>query len=173
MKYAIYCLFLLLPSLLYADSVADPSDPINNDITYILPNEHDNAYGYHIRRLISYTVGTGNTNIYNDGAGSSSSAGAIKIRGMTNKTVQIDITNMNDGGTNTISFYMANGTTTPTLWSFVSESVFYGTTTSAGSTTSFVSLSQMGDYIRVGIKRSGTSSADFTVKESYNREVKN
>lgn len=176
MKYKlIFCflvLFLASLRITHAAPISDSSDPINDDIVYILPDEHDNVYGYFIKRFDSYAVGTGNAYVYNNGGGTSSTAGAIKIRGMTNKVVQINITNMSDAGTNTIGFFMANGTTTPTLWSLVSESIFTGTVTSAGTVAGIVSLSQMGDYDRIGIRRSGTSSADFTIKESYTRESK-
>ncbi len=168
----ICCIILFLTSitsLSSAASVAVSSDPINDDITYINPDEHDNSHGYFVTRFNSYTVGTSNAYIYNDGGGSSSSAGAVKIRGMTNKVVQIEITNMLDAGTNTIGFFMANGTTTPTLWALVYEAIYNGTVTSSGTTTGTIPLSEACDYDRIGIKRRGTSSADFTVKESYTR----
>ena len=175
MKYLACFLFLLLTSLniVHADSVVVSSDPIANDVYYVNPDEHDNAYGYFIKRFNSYTVGTGNAYVYNDGGGTSSTAGAIKIRGMTNKVVLIEITNMSDAGTNTIGFFMANGITTPTLWTLISESVFNGTLTSSGTQSGSVSLAQMHDYDRIGIRRSGTSGADFTVYESYSREARN
>lgn len=173
MKYkAILCSLVLIFAsfnVARAATIADPNDPIYNDITYILPDEHDNTYGYFVNRFNAYAVGTGNTYIYNDGAGSSSSAGAIKIRGMTNRVVQIEITNMQDAGTNTIGFFMANGTTTPTLWALIYEAVYNGTVTSSGTTTGSIVLSEPHDYDRIGIKRSGTSTADVTVKETYTR----
>ena len=174
MRY-LFCVILFLTSLVnlsFADSVVVSSDPLANDVTYIIPDEHDNVYGYFVNRFDSYNVGTSNAYVYNDGGGTSSTAGAIKIRGMTDKVVQIDITNMGDAGTNTIGFFMANGTTTPTLWSLIYEAVYNGTVTSSGTTTGSIVLSEPHDYDRIGVKRSGTSSADFTVKETYTRSAK-
>lgn len=177
MKYKaiLYCVVFLLASIniTHAAQIADPNDSISNDITYILPDEHDNTYGYFVKRFDAYAVGTGNAYIYNDGASSSSSAGAIKIRGMTNRVVQIEITNMQDAGTNTIGFFMANGTTTPVLWALIYEAIYNGTVTSSGTITGSINLSEAHDYSRIGIKRQGTSAADITVKETYTRIWKN
>lgn len=173
MKY-LCCAILFLASLInlsFADSVVVPSDSLANDVYYDNPDEHDNVYGYFVKRFDSYSVGTGNAYVYNDSGGTSSTAGAIKIRGMTNKVVLIQITNMSDSGTNTVGFFMGNGTTTPTLWTLISESVFNGTITSSGTQSGSVVLTQMYDYDRIGVKRSGTSAAEFTVYESYNREA--
>ena len=169
MKYLPCFLFLLLTSLIslsHADSVTVSSDPINNDITYILPDEHDNTYGYFVKRFDSYAVGTGNAYVYNDGGGMSSTAGAVKIRGMTNKSIHVETTSMGDAGTITVGLFMANGTTTPTSWVTISETVYSGTQTGS------IAASQMRDYDRIGIKRSGTSTADITVKETYTREAR-
>jgi len=170
-RYVICFLFLLLTLIARisdADSVASTSsDPINNDIAYVNPDEHDNSYGYFIKRFDSYSVGTGNAYIYNDGAGTSSIAGTIKIRGMLNRAIQVDITNMSDAGTNTVGVFLANGTTTTgILWATDTETVYSGTQTGS------INVSKPFDFIRVGVKRSGTSSADFTVRESYNRVAK-
>lgn len=167
MKYkAILCFFVLLLtsfSVVRAATIADPNDPISNDITYILPDEHDNSYGYFVKRFDAYAVGTGNVYIYNDGAGSSGTAGTIKIRGMANKSIHFESTNMQDAGTITVGLFMANGTTTPTSWVTISETVYSGTQTGS------IACAQTHDYDRIGIKRSGTSTADITVKETYTR----
>lgn len=150
-------------NVVHAATIADPNDPITNDITYLLPDEHDNTYGYFVKRFDAYAVGTGNAYIYNDGAGSSNTAGAIKIRGMTNKSIHFESTNMQDAGTITVGLFMANGTTTPTSWVTISETVYNGTQTGS------IACTQTHDYDRIGIKRSGTSTADITVKETYTR----
>lgn len=171
MKYkVILCFFVLFLSclnLIQAAQIADPNDSISNDITYILPDEHDNVYGYYVKRFDSYVIGTSNTYVYNDGAGSSSTAGAIKIRGMTNKSIHFESKNIQDAGTITVGLFMANGTITPTSWVTISETVYSGTQTGS------IACPQTHDYDRIGIKRSGTSTADITIKETYTRQWKN
>lgn len=171
MKYKLIlcCSVLFLTSLriTHAEPISISSDSINNDITYILPDEHDNAYGYYIKRFNAYSVGTGNAYVYNDSGGTSTSAGTIKIRGMTSKSIHVETTNMQDAGTITVGLFMANGTTTPTSWVTISETVYSGTQTGS------IAATQSHDYARIGIKRSGTSTADITVKETYTRVWKN
>lgn len=166
MKYGIvFCmLFLLLTASLrevQADAVADSYDPISNDITYVPADESGKGKGIVVVRLSSYTVGTSGVYLYNDGGGTSTSAGAIKTRGKVNRNIQINITNMKEAGTNTVSIEVANGTTTPTLWATVVEINYIGTSTAG------FPMSEGHDYTRIGVKRSGDNSADFTIKESY------
>lgn len=164
-KAILFSLVLLLTSLTstHAAFIADTNDPITNDISYILPDEHDNTYGYFVKRYDAYAVGTSNAYVYNDSGGTSSTAGAIKIRGMTNKSIHFESTNIQDAGTITVGLFMANGTTTPTSWVTISETVYSGTQTGS------IACTQTHDYDRIGIKRSGTSTADVTVKETYTR----
>lgn len=123
-------------------------------------------------RFDSYTLGTSNAYIYNNAGGTSSSAGCLKVRGMTGKTVQLEITNMKEPGTNTIGIFMANGTTTPTLWALIYEAVYNGTITASGTQTGSIPITEMHDYCRLGIKREGNNSADFTIKETYTRPLR-
>ena len=177
MKYrVVFCiLFLLLSSLLnisHAAKVADPNDPIYNDIEFIPADDLDNTFGYFVNRLNAYTVGTSGTYVFNDGGGTGTAAGAVRIRGMTNRTFQIDITNMKEPGTNTVIICGANGTVTPTVWATLAEINYNGTVTTSGSQSSGIAISEPHDWVRIGVKRSGDTSADFTIKESYNREAK-
>lgn len=177
MKYKIllYALFLLLPitaNLSHAAKVADPNDPIYNDIEFVPADDIDNTFGYFVNRLRSYAVGTDGVYIFNDGGGTGTAAGAVRTRGMTNRTLQIDITNMQEPGTNTVGIFGANGTITPTVWATLAEINYNGTVTTSGTQSSGIAISEPYDWIRIGAKRSGDTSADFTIKESYNREAK-
>lgn len=145
----------------HAQSVADSYDPIANDITYIPADESGKGKGFIVSRLVSYTIGTSGVYIYNDGGGTGSTAGAIKMRGKSRKSVQINITNMKEEGTNTVTIEVANGTTTPALWGTAAEFNYTGTATDA-----FV-VTEEHDFIRYGAKRTGDNSADFTIIESY------
>ena len=177
MKYKIllYALFLLLPlseNLSHAAKVADPNDPIYNDIEFVPADDIDNTFGYFVNRLSSYAVGTDGVYVFNDGGGTGTAAGAVRTRGMSNRTLQIDITNMKEPGTNTIGIFGANGTTTPTMWATLAEIDYNGTVTTNGTQASGIVISEPHDWLRIGVKRSGANTADFTIKESYTREAK-
>ena len=177
MKYKIgLCiLFLLLTSSVstsYAVTVADPNDSIYNDIEIVPADEIDNTFGYFVNRLRGYTVGTDGVYIFNDSGGTGTAAGAVRTRGMTNRTFQVDITNMKEPGTNTVGIFGANGTITPTMWATLAEINYNGTVTTSGTQSSGIAISEPHDWLRIGVKRSGDTSADFTVKESYTREAK-
>ena len=173
-KKLILALFLLLPitaNLSHAAKVADPNDPIYNDIEFVPADDIDNTFGYFVNRLRSYAVGTDGVYIFNDGGGTETAAGAVRTRGMTSKTFQIDITNMKEPGTNTVIICGANGTTTPTMWATLAEIDYNGTVTTNGTQASGIVISEPHDWLRIGVKRSGANSADFTIKESYTREA--
>ena len=163
-KYFLSCVIVFLGLFVFLNSLlADGTVTVNGVPITLLDEDSSGVVGIYSNRYVSYSVGTSNVYVYNNVGGTLSSAGCLKIRGFPDKVVQIEITNMSDAGTNTIGFFMANGTTTPTVWSLIYEAVYNGTVTDS------IMLSEPHDYGRIGVRRSGTSAADFTVTETYTR----
>lgn len=166
MKYILILVFIFFGFIKsgYGSSVASSSDSISNDVYGVVADEHDNSYGYYVKRFDSYTLGTSNSYVFNDGGGTATTEGWIKTRGMTSRSLCFDITGIGDAVTITVGIFGGNGTPTPTIAMTYSETVYSGT-----SSADIVNGSKA-DWNRIGVKRSGTSSGSLTIYESYSRE---
>lgn len=155
LSFAFACLFCLCSNL-YALGTGT-----TNGMSYTLI-ETDGVIGIQINQFDSYTLGTANTYVYNDSGSTTNTAGSYKTLPFEFKSLCLDITSLNDAGTTTVGIFAANGTTD--IWSTYSE------TTYSGTQSTIITLSIYPEYMRAGIKRSGTSSASVTLKELYLRK---
>mgnify|MGYP001565585870 FL=1 len=135
-----------------------------NGVTYNTV-ETGSVYGRRYDRFDLYNTGTSNAYVYNSSGGTLTANGSVPVHEFQYKTIIVDITGITtDAGTTTIGIFYAIGSTTP--WVVGTESVISGTS----SFKYAIPLDDRPEFIRIGAKRSGTSTASLTVKELYLRE---
>lgn len=151
-----YSLFAFVASILFCVplfAVGTETTSTGLDITYI-------SNGVYVERFRNYSLGTSNAYIYNKyGSSTPSTAGSFNVIEYRKKGLRIDITGLLDAGTTTLGIFHADGTTT--TWSTCTEIVYSGT-----QSASFP-ISEDPQFQRMGIKRSGTSTATVTLTEIY------